>query len=240
MTPLRFTIRLALSFVFSATLWASTPDVKGKWKWQFERNGESQEITMVLKQDGSKITGKLTGPDGRAAEVHDGKAGEDGKVSFFIDYERDGNTHRVDFHGQAEGDKITGKIEFTNQNDEKRDMDWVARREPARQTRTVSGTWTSSFKRQDGTSMDSKLTLKEDAEKLSGSQEFNGNESEIRNGQVHGDVLSFDIVRERDGRTVTAKYRGKIQGDGRIKGEIESDWTGEVRHLPWEAVREKN
>ena len=66
---------------------------------------------------------------------------------------------------------------------------------------------------------------------------FSENESELRDGKVQGDEVTFRIVRERDGRTVTSKYKGRIHQDNSIKGEVESDWTGEVRRLEWEAKK---
>ena len=106
-------------------------------------------------------------------------------------------------------------------------------------TRNLTGRWDSSFKRSDGGSMDTTLQLKQEGQKLTGSQSFNDNETEIRDGKVEGDQVTFRIVRERDGRTVTSKYRGTIQKDNSIKGQIESDWTGEVRKLEWEAKKAK-
>jgi hypothetical protein len=214
----------------------AAPDLSGKWKWKLQRNGEDREIVMTAKQEGSKLTGKIAGPEGRETDIRDGKVSEDGKITFYINFERDGNSIKVDFKGKAEEDKISGKTEY-EVDGEKRERDWVATREAAK-GRAVTGTWKSSFKRQDGSSMDSTLTLKQDGQKLTGSNEFNGSESEIQDGKVQGEEVSFNIFRERDGRKVTSKYHGKIQPDNSIKGQIESDWTGEVRKLEWEAKKQ--
>lgn len=227
-------VALALfAVVFASTTFAATPDVAGKWKWKYERsNGESMDIVMDLKQDDSKLAGTVKGSD-QEMKIQDGKIGPDRKLSFYIVAELNNGPLKIQFEGKAEGDKIRGQASFENDQGEKQEREWTATREK----RDLSGKWTSIFKRSDGTPMESNLQLKQTGDKLSGTQSFNENESEIREGKVQGNEVSFSTVRERDGRTVTTKYRGKIQANNTIKGEIESDWTGEVRKIEWEAKK---
>jgi hypothetical protein len=230
-------LSLALLFLVSASFAASSDDVSGKWKWTIERNVETQDITMTAKQEGGKVTGKIAGPEGREIEIQNGRLSDENTLTFFINLERNGNTMKIDFHGKVQGDKIDGKTEYTNRDGERRDFDWNARRD-AKKAGDLSGKWKSSMKRQDGNSMESTLTLKQQGDKLTGSNEFNGNEREIRDGKIQGEDIAFKTMGERDGRTVTTKYHGKVQKDGSIKGTIESDWTGEVRKMEWEARKE--
>jgi hypothetical protein len=83
------------------------------------------------------------------------------------------------------------------------------------------------------------LTLKLDGEKLTGKMAGrNGNDTEIENGKVNGDEVSFDITRERNGNKFTSKYNGKLSGDT-ITGKIESkNRDGEARSRDWTAKRE--
>ena len=74
----------------------------------------------------------------------------------------------------------------------------------------ITGAWDFAVETGQG-SGNPAFTFKQDGEKLMGKNEFNGNESELHDGKVQGDVISFQIIRERDGRTVTAKYRGHIK-----------------------------
>jgi hypothetical protein len=217
-----------------ANVLSAAPDVSGNWKWNIERNGEQIEISMNLKQEDSKLMGKVHAPE-REMEIHDGKIADDGKLSFYINYERDQGPLRIDFRGKAEQDKIEGQVEYPASNGEKREHAWNPKRAAAKHD--VSGEWKSIFRRQDGSDMESSLTLKQSGDKVTGKNEFNGNETEIRDGKVQGDEISFKIVRDRDGRTVTSKYFGQVKGNNSIKGHIESDWTGEVRKLEWEAKK---
>lgn len=227
-------IRFHLLCLFAAltTVLAAPPKISGKWGWIYERNGEPLDIQMDVKQDGSKISGKIIAPENRTAEIKDGKISEEGKLSFYIEYQRDSGPLRIDFNAQVEGGKINGKTSYTTDSGEKREHDWNPKR-----LHDLTGKWTSVFKRSDGTPMETTLELKQNGDKLTGTQSFNDNESELKDGKVQGDEVTFRIVRDRDGRTVTSKYKGKMQKDNSIKGEIESDWTGEVRHLEWEAKK---
>ena len=222
------------ALTISANTFAAAPDVSGKWKWKYERsNGEAIDVVMNLNQEDSKLSGIVQSGE-REMKVQDGKLTSDGRVSFYITVELDSGSLKVEFNGKAQGDKITGKTQYTTGEGEKRESEWIAKRDPARD---LTGKWNSVFKRQDGTPMETTLQLKQSGEKLTGTQAFNENESEISDGKVQGEEVTFKIVREREGRTVTAKYKGKLQSNNSIKGEIESDWTGEVRKLEWEAKK---
>ena len=222
------------ALIISSNTFGAAPDVSGKWKWKYERNnGEPIDIVMNLRQQDSKLSGTVQSGD-REMKVEDGKLTSDGQVTFYITVELDSGPLKVEFSGKAQADKITGKAQYPAGENEKREVEWIAKRDAVRD---LSGKWNSVFKRQDGTPMETTLQLKQNGEKLTGTQAFNENESEISDGKVQGEEVTFKIVREREGRTVTAKYKGKVQSNNSIKGEIESDWTGEVRKLEWEAKK---
>jgi hypothetical protein len=65
-------------------------------------------------------------------------------------------------------------------------------------------------------------------------------ETKISNGKVNGDSISFDVTREFNGNSFTAKYAGKVEGD-MIKGKVEmpARGGGEAQSRDWEAKREK-
>ena len=102
----------------------------------------------------------------------------------------------------------------------------------------VAGKWKWSFTRPDGQTIESVLELKQDARKITGVSTLStGEKHEITNGSVDGNTVSFDITREREGRKVTAKYSGKLEGDA-IKGTVETGAANQAK-VPWEARRVK-
>lgn len=101
----------------------------------------------------------------------------------------------------------------------------------------ATGTWTWSFTGQNGQTRETSLKLKQDGEKLTGKiSGRNGNDTEIEDGKVSGDQISFKITREFNGNKFTSKYSGKVSGDT-IKGKIEFERNGETRSRDWEAKR---
>ena len=231
---MKISLEIVCAFTLLTSALAAPPDVSGKWTWIYERNGEPLNIEMNLKQEGSKLSGKIQTTEERTLEIKEGKISDDGNLSFYVEYPRDNGPLRINFTGKADGEKLAGKSEYTNDEGEKKGHDWNPKRVPSR---NLTGKWVSTFKRSDGTPMETTLQLKQEGEKITGTQSFNDTETELRDGKVRADEVTFRTERERDGRTVNARYKGKVQKDNSIKGEIESDWTGEVRHLEWEAKK---
>jgi len=101
----------------------------------------------------------------------------------------------------------------------------------------ATGTWTWSFTGQNGQSRETTLKLKQDGEKLTGKiSGRNGSETDIEDGKVSGDEISFKVTREFNGNKFTSKYSGKVSGDS-IKGKSEFERNGETRSRDWEAKR---
>jgi len=74
----------------------------------------------------------------------------------------------------------------------------------------------------DGNRIEGTLKLKQDGDKLTGATVRNESETQIQDGKIAGDEITFKVIRDRDGRKVTAKYKGKITNDT-IKGKVKSN-----------------
>ncbi len=101
---------------------AQDASVAGNWKWSVERNGETFETKLALKLDGDKLTGNITGRDGKETPIAEASF-KDGEVKFQITRERDGQSFTVKYSGKLEGDKITDKSENGD-----RSREWNAER----------------------------------------------------------------------------------------------------------------
>jgi hypothetical protein len=95
---------------------------EGTWKWSVERNGEKIETTLKLKLEGDKLSGTLTGRDGKETAIEEASY-KDGELKFQVKRERNGNTITIKYSGKVEGDTITGKAENGD-----RSRDWKAER----------------------------------------------------------------------------------------------------------------
>ena len=203
----------------------------GTWKWSLA--GQNGETILKLKQDGEKLSGSYTNQFG-AAEITDGSP-KDGDISFKVKREFNGQPFVIKYSGKLSGDKITGKCEF-DINGEPRKLEWEAKRDSAKAA--AAGTWNTALILPDGNRIEGTLKLKQDGDQLTGVAVRNENETQIVDGKIADDEITFKVIRDRDGRKVTAKYKGKITGDT-VKGKVESDWSGEWQTLDWEGTRGK-
>src|SRR5689334_1810117 len=81
---------------------------------------------------------------------------------------------------------------------------------------TGKWTWTRNF---NGNEVTQTLELKQDGEKLTGTISGRNNQkTEIKDGKIKENEISFNVVRERNGQEFKMVYKGKIDGDT-IKGE---------------------
>ena len=201
----------------------------GIWKWSLA--GQKGDTILKLKQDGEKLTGSYTNQFGKA-EITDGSL-KDGDITFKVKREFNGQAFLIKYSGKLSGDKITGKCEF-DVNGETRALAWEAKRDTAKAA--ASGNWNTALTLGDGNRIEGTLKLKQDGDTLTGVSVRNENETQILEGKIAGDEITFKVIRDRDGRKVTAKYKGKITGDT-INGKVESDWSGDWQTLDWEGTR---
>lgn len=102
--------------------------VTGTWKSQFTtQDGKTLVTTYKLKQEGEKLTGTVTGRDGKEVKIDEGKV-KDAKVSFQVTRELNDRKFTIKYKGELSGDSIKGKVEF-GQGDQARSFDWEAKRE---------------------------------------------------------------------------------------------------------------
>jgi hypothetical protein len=123
---------LALGFLAQARAADKGSDAAGTWTWTMKgrQGGPDRKMTLKLKVDGDKVTGKLNSPgrDGqdRETEIKDGKLKGD-EISFTVTREMNGNSITSKYNGKVSADSIKGKIEF-ERNGEPVSRDWEAKR----------------------------------------------------------------------------------------------------------------
>lgn len=77
----------------------------------------------------------------------------------------------------------------------------------------VSGKWTAEMQGRDGQTMTTTFNLKADGGTLTGTVTGMRGDTDISNGKVDGDNVSFDVVREFNGNKMTIHYSGTMSGD---------------------------
>ena len=90
-------------------------------------------MTLTLKQDGEKLTGKLSSPgrdggEARETEISEGSV-KGADVAFSVTREFNGNKITSNYTGKLSADAITGKIESKDRDGNDRSRDWTAKKE---------------------------------------------------------------------------------------------------------------
>jgi hypothetical protein len=100
-------------------------DIEGTWKWRFAGRGGGGrpiDLSLVLKRDGDKLSGKLNF-GGRDTDIHHGRF-RTNMVSFYTVRDRDGEKSTNRYWGTFSGDTIVG---FSTSNfGERRTNEWRA------------------------------------------------------------------------------------------------------------------
>lgn len=212
------------------------PNATGTWKWTVTTpDGQSINASVVLKQDGAKLTGTYSSRIGETSfgetPIQEGKLSSK-DISFMVVRKINDQAFTLKYDGKLEGDRIKGSVVIAD-GDQK--FDWNAKREPSKLDPT--GTWKWSMTRQNGEKMEATLKLKLEGEKLTGNISGGDLSVEIENGRINGDEITFQTTVERDGAKFVAKSRGKLAA-ALIKGTVEFETNGETRSREWEAQRE--
>jgi hypothetical protein len=115
-------------------------DVEGVWKWRlsFGRGGPGGgaggggggggrgggELTVTLKRDGDKVSGKLNAGRLGESDIHRGRFRK-GELSFEVERERDGDKSTNYYRGKLAGDTIEG-TSISTFGDQVRTNEWKA------------------------------------------------------------------------------------------------------------------
>ena len=81
---------------------ALAADITGNWTGSTDQFA----VTFAFKQDGEKLTGTVTGPQGDPIAISDGKVQGD-KLSFVVKIDMGGNSMKITHEGVIKGEEIT-------------------------------------------------------------------------------------------------------------------------------------
>ena len=101
--------------VVFALLLATTPfalaqaGVDGAWKLTFQTDQGAIDADMTLKQDGQKVTGSLTSPQGEAPIEGTFNSG---KLVLTMSVDAQGQALVITFNGALEKDTLKGDVDF--------------------------------------------------------------------------------------------------------------------------------
>lgn len=225
---------LTLSFTLQA---AEAPKkkspIEGTWLWSFTNADGGQVSPRVrFSMKNNELIGTSRFRAGAETPVTNLTFQGD-QITF--DVVRFHNDAEVVTHyaGRLNGDTIQGKLS-SKAGGETRTYDWVARRPVG-----VDGAWKVSIATGGEFPIESRLTLKQEGEKITGKLKGRGPESDIRKGRIREGNIYFEVERAgRDGEKSTNRYRGKLVSD-ELRGTVEMNRFGGTGRQTndWDAVR---
>jgi hypothetical protein len=220
----------ALTFLLgSIVAFAQGPDVNGTYEGMVKMpNGAEQKLSLELKSEGSKVTGRAKHGD-RSIDITDGKF-ENGTLTLVFD------TKEHTFVGKVDGDKITGEagdgaqkipIELKKVNPAAAAAPATAAA-PAAGAVNLTGQW-EAVADANGQPFPFLLILKVDGETVTGSSSSQLGESTLKSGTWKDGNLVFQL----EGQNGTISMSAKVI-DGKLSGEF--DYAGQLQGK-WVAVR---
>jgi hypothetical protein len=93
-----------LCVIFTVAAFAA--DISGNWSGTMQMGDNPISLTYAFKQDGEKVTGTVTTPQGQAIPLSDGKVAGD-KVTFYVQVDMGGTPVKFSSEGVLKGDEIT-------------------------------------------------------------------------------------------------------------------------------------
>lgn len=99
------------AFLLSAllTVGAQSTNVSGNWKLTLETPNGAATPSLVLKQEGEKLTGTYKGRFGESPLEGAIKGKE---IKFTVKVNAQGQEFQLDYAGAVEGDTMKGKVKF--------------------------------------------------------------------------------------------------------------------------------
>ncbi len=217
-TPILFLTLLALPLSLRAA------DVSGTWKSEFDSQIGVQKYTYTLKQDGTNLTGKASseiGDQKRDVDLKEGQVNGD-TISFVEMMNFQDNEIRITYTGKlsAEGNEI----KFHREVGDFAKEDIVAKREgaaanspPPAVATGLTGAWKADFDTQRGLQKYT-FNLKQDGTNVTGKANVeltdSKRESDLKEGSVSGDTVSFVEMLQIQDNAVRIVFTGKISADG--------------------------
>ena len=104
-------LSIAIIFIFAAvlTVAAQAKNVTGNWKLTIETPNGPGTPSLVLKQEGEKLTGTYKGRFGESPLEGTIKGNE---IKFTVKVNAQGNELEIEYAGTVEGDTMKGKGKF--------------------------------------------------------------------------------------------------------------------------------
>ena len=218
----------ALTFLLgSIVAFAQDANVNGTYEGMVKMpNGAEQKLSLELKSEGSKVTGRAKHGD-RSIDITEGKF-ENGTLTLTFD------TKEHTFVGKVDGEKITGEagdggqkipIELKKVTPAAAAAPATAAAAPAAGAVNLTGQW-EAVADANGQPFPFLLILKVDGEAVTGSSSSQLGDSTVKSGTWKDGNLVFQLEGQNGTISMSAKViDGKLSGEFDYAGQLQGKWV---------------
>jgi hypothetical protein len=145
-----------------------------------------------------------------------------------------GNKVHINFAGKVTGDKMTGTAKLVLPT---RTLELNLNGERVKvSAANVAGAWKLKVALRGGPTFEPSLKLIQNTTSLSGTYTGEHGETAIADALVFGDELTFEVNRERDGKSYKLRYQCKVNGDA-LKGTVDYNFDGITGFVEFDGKR---
>ena len=231
-------LALVVSAVTAAAALAQGPSVVGTWDMVVESPQGKRPSTLIIKQEGDKLSAVVKGA--RGERPLDSITLKGDEITMVMKVQFQGSDMVITYTGKVEKDMMKGKADFGGLAE----GDWSAtpQKEGAAATTmagpaapatpgpvgSITGTWNGTVETSQGTGSPV-FTFKQEGEKLTGTYKGQLGEAPLT-GTLKGNDISFSFKLNFQGEEFTITYTGKVEGNN-MKGKAmlgqlgEANWT---------------
>jgi len=209
---------------------------EGVWKLAFVlESGQKLQPTINVKFAKEKFIGEYVGITGQKAKIEDVKF-KDGEISFDAPDKGDDNEGLLfTYKGKLAGDKLTGTVSWKAAG--KQTLSAKLQGEKSKvQNANVAGAWKLKVPVKNGPTFEPTLTLSQNGSTVTGTYTGENGNTPIAAALILGDELSFDVSREKDGKSYKLRYQAKVKGDT-LKGNVDYNFDGMSGYFEFEGTR---
>jgi imidazolonepropionase-like amidohydrolase len=214
---------------------ASGAGISGPWSLRVTLQGQPERnVTLTLRQEGERLSGSLQGDLG-TSQIANASLGAGGELKFTAPVTTGGQTTEATFTGTVTGNEMRGTVStvgsgngsFTGARTEGFGLPGGGGRRPpgaggegtgagaaapSAGAADISGTWTLAINLE-GQNVPATLTLRQEANRLSGTMQSPLGSAEIANGSAGADGFRFTVVVQIQGQSMEVTFSGTASGN---------------------------
>ncbi len=210
----------------------SRSPLNGMWQWKFTMpDGSEVSPRLRFKTKDGELVGTTRFRAGSEAPLANIKL-KGSEVSFDVVREYEDEKVLTHYSGKLSGDTIKGKV-TSKSHGEELTYDWDAKRLIG-----IDGTWRMYVDTGGEWPQESKFTLKQEGEKVTGKVSQFRRDVDIHRGKFKDGKLYFEVeISGRGGDKTTNRYYGRLTNDAMIGRVDMARFRGGRETNEWSALR---